>query len=416
MKFRGKLFLVLLLSCLITNSIFAEKKQPDSTKNDNINEAAIIDSESISASSTYNNLPKEEIINTLYEDPLSDSFIGKSSGFSDKERNRSTSDLLSEFEGQAQVINDNTEVPDEIVDEHTKEERLKIEAKADALLKEAAIKESKNNTGESLLEKKEDELNKINEKVNNLSKEEDDEQEITEVTNKVLYNEKKDNTEVIETKVPIEEVKEPIENAVIKEDWPNSEEDPEFASKTIELNDNNIKEDEVEIVEVSDIPADEIPNYENMQGIESDDSEVKVSKKKMKDKDKKNKNKKKKYNEKKENYVNLDPVLITDAKPKSIDDETEKDYAFTGILLPEKQPLGRGKSMLRWVLKLDDGTRISLKSNLKLMQEVRKEQNLEDYVSISGKMRTSAYEKELKYLIPETIGKASKKAVNLQKK
>ncbi|MBP5468135.1 MAG: hypothetical protein J6Z11_02690, partial [Candidatus Riflebacteria bacterium] len=101
MKFRGKLFLVLLLSSLITNSIFAEKKQLDSTKNDNINEAAIIDSESISASSTYNNLPKEEIINTLYEDPLSDSFIGKSSGFSDKERNRSTSDLLSEFEGQA---------------------------------------------------------------------------------------------------------------------------------------------------------------------------------------------------------------------------------------------------------------------------------------------------------------------------
>ncbi len=407
MKFHGKLFLVLLLSCLITNSIYADKKQKKSSKTENINEASIIDSESITASTTYNNLPKEEIINTLYEDPLSDNFIGKSSVISDKERNRSTSDLLSEFEGQAQVINDNTEVPDNIVDEHTKEERLKIEAKADALLKEAAIRESKDNSGEALLNKEDKkDINDLNEKIQNLDKEDNDDEiniiegdNKEEITSKVLYDEEKPE------KTLESENKEGLEKAIIKEDWPNTEQDPEFVN-------NKSEKDKVEIIEIPEVQPEEIPNYENMQGIETvdnDDDSISEKKKRRGNKKDKNKKKKKEVNENKEDYVNLDPVLITDAKPKSIDDETQKEYSFTGILMPEKQPIGRGKNMLRWVLRLDDGTRIPLKSNLKLLQEVRKEKNLEDYVSISGKMRTSTYEKELKYLIPETIGKTSKK-------
>ena len=62
--------------------------------------------------------------------------------------------------------------------------------------------------------------------------------------------------------------------------------------------------------------------------------------------------------------------------PESEDDESEKVYTYSGLLIPEKQQVNRKKYMVRWVLKLDDGTRIPLKSNLKLLQEVKKEKNL----------------------------------------
>ncbi len=361
-------------------------------------------SKEISASTTYNNLPANEIINTLYDDPLSEDFMGKGSSLLNKERNRSTSDLLSEFEGQAKEINDNTEVPDNIIDEHTKEERERIEAKADALLKEAEIRESKNNSGDNLLQN-ENKFNELNEKISNIVKEdeEDDEEnsqsEISKATSEVLY---KDND------TQINESKPSIDNAVIKETWPNTDKDPEFSKNTK----NDESESNVEIIEVPDTNiSDEIPDYEKMEGIFTEDYQGQkgsLEEKQTKSKKKKKSNKSnKKYYDKTEP---LEPFLITDAKPKSIDDESEKDYAFTGILIPEKQPLSRSKNMLRWVLQLDDGRRIPLKSNLKLLQEVRKEQNLEDYVSIRGKMRTSSMDKNLRYLIPETIGRASKKS------
>ena len=415
MKFNGKLFFItyLTFTALYVGNVSA-KPIKKSNEVENINDAyikdseKIKDSESITASTTYNNLPKEEVINTLFEDPLSEEFMGKSSTLLNKERNRSTSDLLSEFEGQAKVINDNTEVPDNIVDEHTLEERKKIEAKADKFLKEAAIKASNENSGNNLEEDSKEKFEKLNTKIENLDKE--DEEPEPEITNEVLYK---------ENETPIEETKESIGNAIIKEEWPNSEEDPEFVNKKP---DEQPKEpDNVEIIEVQDTSEpDNIPDYAKMEGIIPVDKETKDNKIELNEstKEKEDKKKEKKSKKLKKMSEPLEPVLITDAKPKSDDDETNKVYTYTGMLIPEKQPLGRGKNMLRWVLQLEDGSRIPLKSNLKLLQEVRKESNLEDYVVVSGKMRTSSYDKELRFLIPDTVSKGSKKQTdkNLAKK
>ena len=165
------------------------------------------------------------MINTFFADPLSDEFMGENSSELDSERNRSTSDLLSEFEGQAKEINDNTEIPDdsELVDQHSKEDRARIEARADELLKEAAIQESKDNTGESL---KETNKENINEK---LSSKLDENRGLTNIaTYTDLYTEDASESVSIENKTDIKEYQ-PITNSEISE----IEEDPEFSSKTI---------------------------------------------------------------------------------------------------------------------------------------------------------------------------------------
>jgi hypothetical protein len=322
--------------------------------------------------------------------------MGKDSTILDAERNRSTKDLLSEFNGQVKEINDNTEIPDEdeLVDEHSKEDRARIEARADQLLKEAAIEESKNNTGEALLENSSD---KISEKL----KEKDDKQ-IASFTD--LYKENASETiNISDNKTS--DVK--GETSKLATDMP--EEDPEFS--------NNPNKEDVIIVEENTVNEDdEIPNYEEMEGIvteKTEKSSVRTGHKKSKEADEKQKSKSSKKNKLAKKMAEpLEPVLLTEGKPKSSDDESEKVYTYSGLLIPEKQPLGRKKHMLRWVLKLDDGTRIPLKSNLKLMQEVRKENNLDDFVTISGKMRTSAMEKELRYLVPDSVVKGGKPNVS----
>ncbi len=407
MKFKGKFLFILLIIYFISVSLITLAREPKgkSSKAENINEATIKDSESNIASTSFNNLPSDEVINTFYADPLSDDFMGKTDSKLNAERNRSTSDLLSEFEGQAKVINDNTEIPDNIADEHTKEERAKIESRADKLIKEAELKESKDNSAASLMnEDKQSEITSLQERISNLDKEPPE--EIDEENNKpsdqqssqVLYDENGNNI--------TEPQKESLNNAIIKEEWPNTEEDPEFANKN-NLQIDNV--DKVEIIEESD-STDDIPNYKEMQGIVPvDNDEITISNKKNRANKKDSTNKSKKKEKQKKKYESLEPILITDAKPKSIDSESKKEYAFTGMLIPEKQPLGGRKNMLRWVLQLEDGSRIPLKSNLKLLQEVRKEQNLEDYVTVKGKMRTSTFDKELRYLVPENIAKSSKK-------
>lgn len=405
MKITGKILFILLIYAFIPLALnaesiqFGKKKTP---KTNNINKAKIKDDDNGVATSSFSNLSKEEVINTFYADPLSDEFMGKDSSALDSERNRSTSDLLSEFEGQAKEINDNTEIPDdsELVDQHSKEDRARIEARADELLKEAAIQESKDNTGESL---KETNKENINEK---LSSKLDENRGLTNIaTYTDLYIEDASESVSIENKTDIKEYQ-LISNSEISE----VEEDPEFSGKNTET---NPKEDVVIIEE--QLPEEkntDIPDYEKMDGIVSADNIDKTKESSNKEIKGKDSDKKKKTSKKQKQLKAmsepLEPVLLTYGKPKSSDDESEKVYTYNGILIPEKQPLSRKKHMLRWVLKLDDGTRIPLKSNLKLLQEVRKESNLADYVSVSGKMRTSALEKDLKYLVPDTIVKGGK--------
>ncbi len=442
MNFKGKLFLLLLLSGFLSTTIFAEKTSPDNNQNHeaSINDAVIKEPEI--ATATYDNLPKNEVINTLFEDPLSDSFMGKESSIFNKERNRSTSDLLSEFEGQASEINSNTVIPDKIEDNHSKEDRERIEARADELLKEAAIRESKDNSGESLLQKDdEQEFNRLQEKIKSINKKtktnktakelnEDKKDSLIEKTDgneneeknneSDVFNANKKDSEQIE-KSPDNEKIEPLELNDLKDlttknnkSWPNTNEDPEFSKQD---NVQVYSKEDVEIFITPDTSAstDEIPNYEELQGIikvEEDNQKVNSKKEKVKSK----KERKKKLSRKKRKLKKLfnvqEPILLTDGKPKSEDDESVKTHKYTGILVPEKQPLNKRKNMIRWVLRLDDGSRIPLKSNLKLMQEVRKESNLEDYVTVTGKMKSSALNSNLKYLVPESIMKSSGKQMD----
>ena len=395
MKITGKLLGIYLLLSFYALSANAESiqfgRKRNTKKENNINTAQIKDDEGGIASTTFSNLPKNEVINTFYADPLSDEFMGHDNKFHDSERNRTTKDLLSEFEGQVKVINDNTDIPDEeeLLDTHSKEDRARIEARADQLLKEAAIQESKNNTGEVLLENSADKISeKLNKNTANTS--------IASYTD--LYKENASETVNI-----IDNTSSKEENSILTNDQP--EEDPEFSN-------HNANEEVVIVEENLSNETDEIPNYEELEGLVTEEASEDTKKRKKKKAEEDNEKQKVKTAKKnklaKKMAEPLDPVLLTEGKPKSADDESEKVFTFSGLLIPEKQPLGRKKHMLRWVLQLDDGSRIPLKSNLKLMQEVRKESNLTDYVTISGKMKTSALEKELKYLVPDSLVKGFK--------
>ena len=394
MKITGKLLKIFILYSILAVSANAETiqffKKRNTKKEKNINTAQIKDEEAGVASTSFSNLPKNEVINTFYADPLSDEFMGKDHNIHDAERNRSTKDLLSEFEGQVKEINDNTEIPDEedLIDEHSKEDRARIEARADELLKEAAIQESKNNTGEAFLENNPD---KITEKLS-------DKEPKTVASYTDLYTENATESANISEVSSSEEKN--SETTEISKDQP--EEDPEFSNKPVG--------EEVVIIEEKDSEEKiDIPEYEKLEGIVSADEieEESSSKKKRKRKEEEKAAKTAKASKKdkllKKMSEPMEPVLLTEGKPKSEDDESEKIYTYSGLLIPEKQLLNRKKYMVRWVLKLEDGTRIPLKSNLKLLQEVKKESNLNDFVTISGKMRTSAMEKDLKYLVPDSV-------------
>ena len=394
MKITGKLLKILILYSILAVSANAETiqfgRKRNTKKENDINAAQIKEDEAGVASTSFSNLPKNEVINTFYADPLSDDFMGKDNNIDDAERNRSTSDLLSEFHGQVKVINDNTEIPDEedLIDEHTKEDRARIEARADNLLKEAAIQESKNNTGEALLENS---AEKINEKLN---KKEPD----VVATYTDLYTENASETANIADTATSEEKS--SDNTELPKELP--EEDPEFS--------NNSDGEEVVIIEENlSNEKIEVPDYEDMEGIvpaDEMDEDSSVSRRKRKKREEKSAKKPKPAKKDKmliKMSEPMEPVLLTEGKPKSEDDESEKIYTYSGLLIPEKQQVNRRKYMVRWVLKLDDGTRIPLKSNLKLLQEVKKEINLNDFVTISGKMRTSAMEKDLKYLVPDSV-------------
>ncbi|MBR4569315.1 MAG: hypothetical protein IKO19_01420 [Candidatus Riflebacteria bacterium] len=392
MKITGKLLNIFILYSILAVSANAETiqfgKKRNTKKESNINAAQIKDDEAGVASTSFSNLPKNEVINTFYADPLSDEFMGKDHNIKDSERNRSTKDLLSEFNGQVKVINDNTEIPDEdeLVDVHSKDDRARIEARADELLKEAAIQESKNNTGEALLEKNPD---KITEKLS-------DKETKTIASYTDLYTENATESATISDISTSEEKN--SETTELSKEQP--EEDPEFSNKPVG--------EEVVIIEEKDSEETiDIPEYEKLEGIVSADEidEEPSSKRKRKEEEKSAKTAKSTKKDKllKKMSEPLEPVLLTEGKPKSEDDENEKIYTYSGLLIPEKQLLSRKKYMVRWVLKLDDGTRIPLKSNLKLLQEVKKESNLNDFVTISGKMRTSAMEKDLKYLVPDSV-------------
>lgn len=98
----------------------------------------------------------------------------------------------------------------------------------------------------------------------------------------------------------------------------------------------------------------------------------------------------------------LSPTLMTRGKPEDELSDINEIKKITGRLVPEKQPLGRRRHLYRWVLKTDDGRRIPLKSNLKLLTEVRNEKILDGKVNLSGHFIKSGMNEELQYFVVES--------------
>lgn len=93
---------------------------------------------------------------------------------------------------------------------------------------------------------------------------------------------------------------------------------------------------------------------------------------------------------------------MTRGKPENELSDVNEIKKITGRLVPEKQPLGRRRHLYRWVLKTDDGRRIPLKSNLKLLTEVRNEKMLDGKVNLTGRFIKSGMNEELQYFVVES--------------
>ena len=356
MKFKGNtLFLFLLIS--VVNAGIAENSKAYDSKLISINKEESFCESRNNTLEPYGSLPSEELINTMYPDPLAEGFIKQDSAL-EKDRNRTVGDMLDEFNSQAKVINDSTVVPDDIKDNHSVEDRKRIESKADMLLLEKELINSAENRGEKYIE-------------DTLATE-----SIVEIASS-----------------SIEEYK----NEAKIEDFPEQVDDPEFASPSYTLEEPRVSNDDVEI-----------PDYTSMTGVTkivSGEAEGAVSDSNKEKPGEKSVKVSKRELLRRKMSKPLEPVLLQYGKPKDEGSEANKEFSFTGLLIPENHAVTSRKKMIRWVLQMEDGQRIPLKSNLKLLQEVRNTEKIEDYVTVKGKLRTSALENNLKYLVAEEITK-----------
>ncbi len=106
----------------------------------------------------------------------------------------------------------------------------------------------------------------------------------------------------------------------------------------------------------------------------------------------------------------LEPALMTMGKPEDDQSDINENQKLSGTIVPEKHPVGRRKHLYRWVIKTDDGKRIPLKSNIKLLTEVRRESMLDGKVTLNGRFVKSPLNKELHYFVVDsaTMGDRAK--------
>lgn len=93
----------------------------------------------------------------------------------------------------------------------------------------------------------------------------------------------------------------------------------------------------------------------------------------------------------------LEPVLMVRGNPVEEMSENSKKEKLRGRIIPEKRNITRRRYMFRWVLQTEDGRRIPLKSNLKLLSLVRKEELLDGPAMLTGYFVASALNPELRY-------------------
>ncbi|EKD84322.1 MAG: hypothetical protein ACD_39C00107G0001 [uncultured bacterium] len=99
----------------------------------------------------------------------------------------------------------------------------------------------------------------------------------------------------------------------------------------------------------------------------------------------------------------LEPQLMLAGTPAEEEAEAQVSEKLNGKIIAEKQPLNRRRYLYRWVLKTEDGRRIPLKSNIKLLQEVRRDDVLDSQVNLTGRFIKSGYNDKLQYFVVESV-------------
>lgn len=99
----------------------------------------------------------------------------------------------------------------------------------------------------------------------------------------------------------------------------------------------------------------------------------------------------------------LPPALLLRGTPGIDEDSGHKKEDIIGRFVPEPHPLNRRQKFYRWVLETFEGHRVPLKSNLKLLQEIRSEKFLDGFVKLRGYYLESGYNEQLKYFVVESV-------------
>ncbi|MDD3001880.1 MAG: hypothetical protein PHF29_09015 [Candidatus Riflebacteria bacterium] len=336
------------------------------------------------ASSTINTtnyvpiIPKienEKAIDTLYPDPLSDAFRKKSK-IDDKEKGKSVSELISEFEAQAAKIASNTVVPVYVEDKPPEIDEFGNLIHATGTLSITATYTEQVTASETLLVNASDTelLTAGGTMPVNASDTQslegapfDDIPTDDMAPDDSFYETGEEVTELSGDQIPVDDGSEPLPDMVAQTDDTQADTDEEI--------------DDSDDEEISD-----------------DESDEKAKKRKKAKEEKK----------RKEKNMPFDPFLITDGNPALDQLEITRVEKLKGYLIPEIHPVSRRKNMFRWVIKLEDETLIPIRSSLKILQEVNDESLFENEVEMVGRFQTSSMNKNIRYFIADSIEKAKK--------
>lgn len=342
------------------------------------------------ATQTINYIPiipkieNEKAIDTLFPDPLSESFRQKSK-FDDKEKGKSVLELINEFEQQAAKIASSTVVPEYTEDRPPEldefgniikpapQDKTEVDAKPDGAAEGNAT------PGDAPAEIADDITDSDIPHADEASLTDTVPSDVTtgEAPDDSFYETDENLVELSGDQIPVDDGSKPLPDMVAQGDEAYVDDD--------EATDKDVSTDGD--AKIADAEPDD----------ESDISD-KVGKKEKKSKKKKDK------------PESLEPFLITDGNPALDQAEITRLVKLRGYIYPETHPITKRKHLFRWVIKVDDEKRIPLRSSLKILQEVNDESLFESELELMGRYQTSPLNKNLKYFIVDSISKAPQTA------
>ncbi|MDD3147575.1 MAG: hypothetical protein PHD82_09755 [Candidatus Riflebacteria bacterium] len=287
-------------------------------------------------------------VNTLFPDPLSPDFPGND-GVSTGEKSRSADELIEEFNRQAEEIASRTAAELETANSVIEKDQLQRLEKIPVNPAEKVVEQTaaslpvpvEASASQPLVTA--DEPGRSNEPI-----------ESAEPPAEVIVEE--NIISEVPADEPVDEQDQVASEAeIIPVSWPDSDEDPEFASGATKLPTS---------IESAQTASTSEQLFEKAEALE--------------------------------------PALMTAGKPEEDEADANETQKLSGLVVPEKHPIGGRRHLFRWVLKTDDGKRIPLKSNLRLLSEVRLEKILDGRVTLNGHFVKSPLNKELRYFVIES--------------